>query len=655
MARAATVGNGSMLVGLDAYGQVCDLYYPFVGESNHVSGASGSYVHRIGVWVNGKLSWLTDKDWHIQHEAGVVGQAEAIIARNPELGVTLTSRSTVHNEKNVFLREFTIENTSAHELEATLFLAQQFRISESRRGDTGYFDPKTGAIIHYKGEVTLLVNSYCGGSQFSDYNIGLFGIEGKEGTWHDAYDGKLEGNPIEHGSVDSILSHQIILKPNSSELVEYWIVAAPSVPDARELDKIVREESATRLIESTGSYWEAWLDKDARDLSPLSPELQTLYKKSLLVMRAHADNRGGIIASSDTDMLHHGRDCYSYVWPRDASLIAHTFDQAGYPDVARRCYEFFSRCQEPEGYLMHKYRSDGTLGSSWHPWIKDGKAILPIQEDETATVLYALFKHYEIYKDLEFIESLYDGFIEPAAYFLVSYIEPTTGLPEPSFDLWEEKFGTSTYTTASVCAALSAAAFFAVTLGKDADARSFEAAANRMRAAISEYLFTEEGEYFLKHIIVDDEGTRRDETVDVSSLHGLLFFGVLDVRDERIEKTMKAIEDRLYVHGNSKGYVRYEGDNYYRLQDAASPNPWVICTLWVARFYIARAETLSDLEQAYGLLEWTCTHTGPGGLLAEQMRPDTRAHLSASPLVWSHAEYVLTVLAYLNRYRSLNR
>jgi GH15 family glucan-1,4-alpha-glucosidase len=304
---------------------------------------------------------------------------------------------------------------------------------------------------------------------------------------------------------------------------------------------------------------------------------------------------------------------------------------------------------------MHKYRSDGTLGSSWHPWIKDGKAILPIQEDETATVLYALFKHYEMYKDLEFIESLYDSFIEPAAYFLVSYIEPTTGLPEPSFDLWEEKFGTSTYTTASVCAGLSAAAFFAVTLGKDADARSFEAAANRMRAAISEYLFTEEGEYFLKHVIVGDEGTHRDETVDVSSLHGLLFFGVLDVHDERIEKTMKAIEERLYVHGNSKGYVRYEGDNYYRLQDAASPNPWVICTLWVARFYIARAETLADLEQAYGLLEWTCTHTGPGGLLAEQMRPDTRAHLSASPLVWSHAEYVLTVLAYLDRYRSLNR
>ena len=52
MARAVTLGNGNMLVGLDYKGQVRDLYFPFVGESNHVSGASGSFVHRIGVYVD---------------------------------------------------------------------------------------------------------------------------------------------------------------------------------------------------------------------------------------------------------------------------------------------------------------------------------------------------------------------------------------------------------------------------------------------------------------------------------------------------------------------------------------------------------------------------------------------------------------------------
>jgi len=62
MARAVTLGNGNLLVGLDYRGLVRDFYYPHVGHSNHVSGASGSYLHRVGVWVNGTLSWLTDSD-----------------------------------------------------------------------------------------------------------------------------------------------------------------------------------------------------------------------------------------------------------------------------------------------------------------------------------------------------------------------------------------------------------------------------------------------------------------------------------------------------------------------------------------------------------------------------------------------------------------
>ena len=95
------------------------------------------------------------------------------------------------------------------------------------------------------------------------------------------------------------------------------------------------------------------------------------------------------------------------------------------------------RVQEPQRYLMHKYLTDGSLGSSWHPWLQHGVAHLPIQEDETATALFTLWHHYEISRDIEFIESHYNSFIEPAAKFLADYIEPETGLPQASFDLWE--------------------------------------------------------------------------------------------------------------------------------------------------------------------------------------------------------------------------
>ena len=62
MARFINLGNGEMLIGLDNHGQVRDLYFPYVGLENHVD---GHYVHKIGVWVDNRFSWLDDGHWHV--------------------------------------------------------------------------------------------------------------------------------------------------------------------------------------------------------------------------------------------------------------------------------------------------------------------------------------------------------------------------------------------------------------------------------------------------------------------------------------------------------------------------------------------------------------------------------------------------------------
>ncbi|MEM9336823.1 MAG: glycoside hydrolase family 15 protein [Patescibacteria group bacterium] len=654
MARSVTIGNGNLLVGLDQRGQVRDFYFPYVGHSNHVSGASGNFVHRIGVFVDGAISWLDDHHWNVTVGCDERAAIGSLFAVNDSIGVSLASRDVVHNERNVFIRQFTITNERDDSREIKLFVSQQFRISESRRGDTGFYDPRVNAIVHYKGRHTFLVNAYKGEHQFTEYNIGLFGIEGKEGTYHDAEDGILERNVIEHGSVDSIIGVTCDLNPQESAQVSYWIACGHSVPEVHQIDAEVLEETPERLIISTEHYWQAWLDKEERDLSPLSEKLQSLYHRSLLTIRAHTDNRGGIIASSDTDMLHHGRDTYSYVWPRDAAIIAHSLDVAGYTDVTQRFFQFMAECLEPDGYLMHKYRVDGVLGSSWHPWMIQGKARLPIQEDETALVVVMLWRHYERNKDIEFIESLYNSFLEPIGQFMVEYIEPTTGLPMPSFDLWEEKYGTSTYTACSVYGALMAIAKFSMLLGKDDDARTYQAIAQRMQTAIKDVLFDDEMGMFVKHVMHTDDGELEyDKTIDSSSFYGPVLFEVFYLDDEVIKRSLATIEDKLQVRSTSKGFVRYEGDGYYTMQDAGSPNPWVVTTLWVAQYYIEIAETIDDLKRPYELLEWTESHSTKAGVLAEQMHPHTREHLSTAPLTWSHAEYVLTVDAYLRKYEAL--
>ena len=654
MTRAVTLGNGNMLVGLDYKGQVRDFYFPFVGHNNHVSGASGNFVHRIGVYVDGALFWLDDPSWEIvvgSDAETVVGSLHAV---NNAIGVTLSSADAVHNEKDIFIRSFTLGNERDEKREIKVFFSQQFRISESRRGDTGFYDPRVGAIVHYKGHCSFLINAFHEGKRFSDYNIGLFGIEGKEGTYHDAQDGVLEKNPIEHGSVDSVIGITCEMDALSHTEIDYWVVCGQTIADVHDLNAHVLEESPDRLLLSTKNYWKAWVDKEERDLSLLSSELQTLFKRSLTTIRVHTDNRGAIIASSDTDMLHHGRDTYSYVWPRDGAFVAHALDRMGYTDVSARFFTFLSERIERDGYLMHKYRADGTLGSSWHPWMHNGVPELPIQEDETALPLFTLWQHYEITKNIEFIESLYNPFIEKAANFLCDFIEAMYGLPRNSYDLWEEKFGISTYTASCVYGGLVAAAHFANLLGKEESARTYSAVAQRMREGILEHLYSDDIKMFIKQIHVSEtEDATYDTTVDLSSFFGPLYFGVVDAEDDRIKTAFKTVEEKLRVHSQSEGYVRYERDNYYTLQDAGSPNPWVITTLWMAQYHILVAKKLSDLKRPYEILQWTCAHATKGGVLPEQIHPHTGEHLSTAPLIWSHAELVVTVDDYLRKYKQL--
>lgn len=653
MSRAITIGNGSLLVGLDGRGQVRDFYFPFVGHSNHVSGASGSYVHRVGVWVDGAVKWLSDDSWDIKIKYTEFSGSSDIDAYNAALGIRLHFTDVVHNERNIFLRKVIVTNEHDCNREIKIFFGQEFRISESRRGDTAFYDPRVHSIVHYKGHNAFLVHATINDIAFTDYSVGLFNIEGKQGTYTDAEDGILSRNPIEHGSVDSVLGLTFEAKGCQTAECYYWVIAAKSIHEAHGIHNHILESKPEEIVISTERYWEAWTEKEPRDLSIFEKNIEQLYKRSLAIMRIHADSRGGIIASSDSDILNQGRDTYSYVWPRDAAIIAGAFDRAGHNDVSQRFFTFMSERLEPDGYLMHKYRVDGVLGSSWHPWLQNGVFKLPIQEDETATVLYMLAEHYKYAKDLEFIESLYNTFIEPAANFMCTYRESETGLPKDSYDLWEEKHGSSTYTASSVYGALCAAADLSAVLGKRDNAKRYRDIAEHIKVAILTYLFDVSSGTFIKSVRHEKRGLVYDKTIDISSLFGVVLFGVLDVCDKRMQLAFANMTVKLKVPTAFGGYMRYEGDRYYKTSSDAPPNAWCITTLWIARYYIRLAKTKEDLENAHGILLWVCDRATASGILPEQIHPYTGEHLSTAPLVWSHAEFVTTVDEYFKKYAKL--
>jgi GH15 family glucan-1,4-alpha-glucosidase len=130
---------------------------------------------------------------------------------------------------------------------------------------------------------------------------------------------------------------------------------------------------------------------------------------------------------------------------------------------------------------MHKYQPDRAIGSTWHPLIHERRKELAIQEDETAGVVFMMGEYFEATQDTSFIESYYPSFIVPAANFMASFIDKETGLPHASYDLWEEKFLTSTYTVTTVIAGLQTAAKLAERLGHASDAAKWTASADGIK------------------------------------------------------------------------------------------------------------------------------------------------------------------------------
>jgi GH15 family glucan-1,4-alpha-glucosidase len=237
-----------------------------------------------------------------------------------------------------------------------------------------------------------------------------------------------------------------------------------------------------------------------------------------------------------------------------------------------------------DGCLLHKYDPDGSLGSSWHPWLADNQPVLPIQEDETAIILWALWQHFLRYHDVDFIRPLFRPFIVRAADFLEGYRAEDTGLPRPSWDLWEERWGVHTYTVAAVFGALTAAANFARAFGERALAAKYLKAACDLQRVAQDVLYSGAQRRFARAF---DPGTKTlDLTID-ASLEGIVAFEFFPVDHPMVTSTMEQVAQRLAVRTAVGGIARYEHDPFRRVTDdfeRAPGNPWIPCTLWLAQY-----------------------------------------------------------------------
>lgn len=641
MARPIVLSNGELHVGLNEYGLVHDFYYPYVGLANHSSGAGTR--HRVGIWVDGRISWLDDGSWtfkfHYPHHA-LIGHT---LAKNESLQLLLEIDDCVDANMSAFMRNIHVINNADHPREIRLFMRQAFAIDDSRSNtDTAQYLPDSDAILHYRGKRAFIVSGQYNDMPFDQHSIGLFGIEGHEGTYRDADDGELSGGNVEHGRVDSTIRFKLNVDPQSSGRVHYWVAVGSSIREALYIDKQIRHDSMSARIHSTAKWWHEWLQPAIETAKTIDPAYHETFLRSAMIIKSQIDKRGAIIASTDTSMLNYGRDAYAYCWPRDGSLVLWPLIRMGYTEEPYRFFEFCRRVMHPSGYLMHKFRADGGLGASWHPYVHDGGIVAPpIQEDETALVVFALGQFFEKHKDMRLLRDFYASMIKPMADWMSGYIDDTTGLPKPSYDLWEEKFLISTFTVGTVYAALLAAADMAEASKDNDSAVKWRASAKDIQESAHRYLFNKNRQCFYKGLLVKNGQIEHDETIDSSSLYGAFMFGLFDVNSDEMRMSVEAY-NKVFptAERGIVAFPRYENDPYHRVDPNSQGNWWFITTLWMAQYAMA----INDDHLARSILTWVNGISLQTSVMAEQISPYDFSPVSPAPLTWSHAEFLSTLL-----------
>jgi GH15 family glucan-1,4-alpha-glucosidase len=234
MPRDLVVGNGNLLICLDKYLHLRDLYYPHVGELNHISG----HYHRLGFWVDGKFSWTSYEDWEITPGYRSDTLITESVAINRQLKIKVTLNDIVLPHQDVYFRHLNIEDLSGSTKprQVRVFFCQDYYLYESDIGDTAFFDPHSNGVIHYKRNIYLLSSGQINGVHgLTDYSCGTKKFHGAEGTWKDAEDGELSKNPIAQGSVDSAMGFHGTVDSKTTMQVDYWLVAGRNLKEVRNL------------------------------------------------------------------------------------------------------------------------------------------------------------------------------------------------------------------------------------------------------------------------------------------------------------------------------------------------------------------------------------------------------------------------------------
>ncbi|TYQ16632.1 UNVERIFIED_CONTAM: oligosaccharide amylase [Acetivibrio alkalicellulosi] len=625
----AIIGNSRMLCCVTKKGELIRLFWPNIDYPQHIERMlTGIFFNR---YKNSTL-WFNEDNWC--HNQLYIEDTNILktLCEDREKGLKIEQLDFVLYDRDILIRSYTIENTGENEVDLG-FVQYSSAISTTSELRSTLFDFNVDALIHYRHGYYISV--------LSDFEVLQFQLGNN--AFDCARHTELNGYDSIGMMNDGALSWKIgTVLPRERKKINLFICASHTLKGVKELAKACKLINVEEQLSNTKDYWHNYLKK-ARQVETSNNQVNTLYKRSLLVFKLMSDEKtGGLLASAEIDEEFTKCGRYAYCWGRDAAFITEALDVSGLSHTVDKFYKWAAKTQEEDGSWHQRYYMDGNLAPSWG-----------MQIDETGTLIWGMLKHYKLTKDSFFIEQMWNS-IKLGVEFLVNFIDEETGLPKPSHDLWEERVGEHTYSAAAVYAGIKAG----VEAGRIVNASSeiinkWDMVASLVKRAIEKNLWSDKANRFIRSIrtklnswgsensenttiiTVNNKGYKRDVTledwtIDTSILGVSVPFEVFDPKDERVKSTVEAIEKALTCHPVG-GIKRYENDNY------VGGNPWILTTLWVALYYIK----VGEYKRAKNYFDWAVNCTTELGFLPEQISRDKGKPCWVIPLTWSHAMFVL--------------
>ena len=631
--NTAVIGNGRILAALGSQGELHRLFWPNIDSAQHINNTWPALLSPN--FGDKAVRFAVNEGW--AHSQEYVSDSNILKTESwaEDKNLHITMLDFIVPDQDILVRYYKMKNTSIYPLPLVFLYFASLYLDESRLYNSNCFDLEHDTLLHYRRDTWFAV---AGNLVPTAFQCGCGG--------EDSLYGNLNGNSIAL-SPDGCQAWDLgMIEPGQDKIVAIFLAAGRTREQVQENVFYARRHGWDGLLKETTSFWEAYLKKGCLPVGA-GRDVEQLFKHSVIVSKLLMNREtGGIIAAPEFDESYSHSGGYAYCWARDGAFIAHAMLKAGYPEYARDFYRWAADHQDPGGGWPQRQYTSGDLAPGWG-----------YQIDETGTVLWGISEYFEATSDSDFVEEIWPA-VNKAAEFLMNSLDGNAGLPQLSYDLWEERFGEHAYSSAAVYAGLRGAGRMAGVLGQPELAVKWRETAVGLRKKILEYFWDPGLNMFIRsawvaverHEFDNREGVgdrvRKvtgpkgnvsyqvfgDGSPDASLLGLTVPFGVIPPNDIRILGTVRHLV-RTLTNPNTGGIKRYNQDCYI------GGNPWLVTTLWLGMFEAA----CGNWNRAAGYLKWALDKRTPLGFLPEQIDRVTGNTAWVVPLAWSHAMYLMLV------------